>query len=169
MLIKARYKEYGGFPRDLERDIDMILQTEQAAPEGADGQAPPAHRAPGRPHSGRYGRQGDAHVCLGPVHALQNGDDPTAIRASGRRGRPVSSPPRSRAAGRCPMRGPHLTAPRKPGHVLMVAMEDNLGAVIPRLEQCGADLSRIAFVMRSPMRPAIRPFTLADLPLPTRI
>ena len=48
----------------------------------------------------------------------------------------------------------------------MVAMEDNLGAVIvPRLEQCGADLSRVTFVNEiTDEAGQPRPFTLADLP-----
>jgi hypothetical protein len=54
-----------------------------------------------------------------------------------------------------------------PGNVLMVAMEDNLGAVIiPRLKRCQADLSRITFVneiVDAAGKP--RPFTLNDLPL----
>jgi hypothetical protein len=63
--------------------------------------------------------------------------------------------------------GKPTLAPDGPGAVLMVALEDNLGAVIiPRLKQCGADLSRIAFVnecVGDDGNP--RPFTLADLPL----
>jgi AAA domain/Domain of unknown function (DUF3854) len=59
--------------------------------------------------------------------------------------------------------------PAGPGHVLMVAMEDLLGAVIiPRLEQCGADLSHITFVNeRLDAHDEPHPFTLADLPLLT--
>src|SRR5262249_40855318 len=57
----------------------------------------------------------------------------------------------------------------EPGDVLMVAMEDHLGAVIiPRLKACGADLSRITFVNEiTDEDGAPRPFTLADLPLLT--
>jgi hypothetical protein len=54
-----------------------------------------------------------------------------------------------------------------PGHVLMVAMEDHLAAVIiPRLKRRGADLSRITFVndiTDAAGKP--RPFALPDLPL----
>jgi DNA repair protein RadA/Sms len=57
--------------------------------------------------------------------------------------------------------------PDGPGHVLMVAMEDVLGAVvIPRLEKCGADLTKITFLNeRTDERQEPQPFTLADLPL----
>jgi hypothetical protein len=59
--------------------------------------------------------------------------------------------------------------PDGPGHVLMVAMEDLLGAVIiPRLEKCGADLAKITFVNeRTDAQDEPHPFTLADLPLLT--
>jgi DNA repair protein RadA/Sms len=59
--------------------------------------------------------------------------------------------------------------PDGPGHVLMVAMEDVLGAVvIPRLTTCGADLTKITFLNeRTDERQEAQPFTLADLPLLT--
>jgi AAA domain/Domain of unknown function (DUF3854) len=59
--------------------------------------------------------------------------------------------------------------PDGPGHVLMVAMEDVLGAVIiPRLEKCGADLTKITFLNeRTDAHEEPQPFTLADLPLLT--
>ena len=63
---------------------------------------------------------------------------------------------------------PTLT-PEAAGHVLMVAMEDNLGRVVlPRLHRCGADLSKITFVNeRTDEHEKPHPFTLADLPLLT--
>ena len=59
--------------------------------------------------------------------------------------------------------------PDGPGHVLMVAMEDVLGAVIiPRLEACEADLTKITFLNeRLDEHEEPPPFTLADLPLLT--
>ena len=59
--------------------------------------------------------------------------------------------------------------PEGPGHVLMVAMEDVLGAVIiPRLVKCGADLTKIKFVNeRTDANQDAQPLTLADLPLLT--
>ena len=56
-----------------------------------------------------------------------------------------------------------------PGTVLMVAMEDNLGAVIiPRLKRLGADLDKITFANECKDNDGNpRPFTLADLPLLT--
>jgi Bifunctional DNA primase/polymerase, N-terminal/AAA domain/Primase C terminal 2 (PriCT-2) len=63
--------------------------------------------------------------------------------------------------------GKPTCTPEGPGNVLMVAMEDNLAAVIvPRLKQGGADLSRITFVnecVDAEGNP--RPFTLTDIPL----
>ena len=57
----------------------------------------------------------------------------------------------------------------EPGHVLMVAMEDHLGAVVrPRLRRAGADLSKITFVLGcEEVTDQPRVFTLADLPLLT--
>jgi DNA repair protein RadA/Sms len=56
-----------------------------------------------------------------------------------------------------------------PANVLMVAMEDHLAAVIiPRLKQCGANVSRITFLNEIKDKVGnTRPFTLADLPLLT--
>jgi hypothetical protein len=55
------------------------------------------------------------------------------------------------------------------GHVLMVAMEDHLGAVVrPRLRRAGADLSKITVVLGcEEVTDQPRVFTLADLPLLT--
>jgi hypothetical protein len=63
--------------------------------------------------------------------------------------------------------GKPTLAPDSPGNVLMVAMEDHIGAVIiPRLKQCGADRSRITFVNEiTDEEGNPRPFTLTDLPL----
>ena len=170
MLIKARYKEYGGFPRDLERDIDTILQTEQATPEGADGQAP----QPTGPQAVLI--QADTVVKETIAHLWQPyiprkmatildgdpgvGKTGTACVIAAAVTRGWSLPEAS---------GPPSASQDEPGHVLMVAMEDNLGAVIvPRLEQCGADLSRVTFVNEiTDEAGQPRPFTLADLPLLT--
>jgi DNA repair protein RadA/Sms len=56
-----------------------------------------------------------------------------------------------------------------PAHVLMVAMEDHLGSVVkPRLRACGADLTKVTFVLGcAEQNEEPQPFTLDDLPLLT--
>jgi len=63
----------------------------------------------------------------------------------------------------------HMTCQLDPGNVLLVGMEDRLGAVVKkRLVRCGADMRRLTFcndIVDANGLP--RPFTLADLPLLT--
>jgi hypothetical protein len=162
--IKAIYRERGGNAKDLE---DAVLQKRMLARKAQTD-------APGESHE--HAVLLDANGVLEEeitylwepyiprkMATMLDGDPGVGktglaclLAASVSRGYPMPD-----------QEGKPTLTPDGPGHVLMVAMEDHLGAVIvPRLRKAGADLSKVTFLNEctdSEGNP--RPFTLTDLPL----